>query len=284
MGAGPSDPSRVLNDGLGDWRFRAIHKIQRDDRVQVMSAFGQLQAPSGNTFDFTDFMSVALYLNVAMTADAKANELRDLIAPEQFVAPAGPYTTIRDDKLGTLFDFIEQSTLAAVFSFLALEAYSNFVIHFELGDGEHVFQCPRQPKMQHTADEIERCGETMEKLKTIIPQLLKVDPPTKETFWLKLWDMKRVRDALVHLKYKDQMGAATTASSADSAPRTDPDYVFYRLVSGEFKEFPRTAVEALDYFTKRTGTPRWLLYPLSVYGMPATAPKGRTTITIRPVN
>src|SRR5215203_4013911 len=123
----------------------------------------------------------------------------------------------------------------------------------------------------------------MEKLKTIVPQLLKVDPPTKETFWLKLWDMKRVRDALVHLKYKDQMGAATTASSVESATRTDPDFVFYKLVSGEFKEFPRTAVEALDYFTKRNGTPRWLLHPLSFYGIPATAPKGRTTITIRTV-
>jgi hypothetical protein len=284
MGNGSSDSSTALNDGLGDWRFRAIHKIQRDGRLQVMSAFGQLQAPSGEAFDFTDFMPAALYLNVAMTADAKANELRDLIAPEQFVAPAGPYTTIRDERLGTLFDFIEQSTLAAVFSFLALEAYSNFVIHFELRDGEHVFQCPRQSKKQLPADEIERCGETMEKLKTIVPQLLKVDPPTKEAFWQKLWDMKRVRDALVHLKYKDQMGAATTASSAYSEPRTDPDFVFYKLVSGEFKEFARTAVEALDYFTKRNGTPRWLLYPLSAYGIPSTAPKGRTTITIQPID
>ena len=284
MGDEPNDPSTVLNDGLGDWRFREIHKIQRGDRIQVLTAFGQLQAPSGETFDFTDFMPTALYLNVAITADAKANELRDLIAPDQFVAPAGPYRTIRHEKLGLLFDFIEQSTLAAVFSFLALEAYSNFVIHFELRDGEHVFQCPRQPKKQLLADEIERCGETMEKLKTIVPRLLKVDPPTRETFWLKLWDMKRVRDALVHLKYKDQMGAATTASSGYSAPRTDPDFVFYKLVSGEFKEFPRTAVEVLDYFTKHTGTPRWLLYPLSVYGIPATAPKCHTTITIQPID
>src|SRR5215212_6040366 len=284
MGDGPSDPSAVINDGLGDWRFRTVHKIERGDRLQVMASLGQLQAPSGETFDFADFMSVALYLNVAMTADAKANDLRDLIAPEQFVAPAGPYRTIRHEKLGMLFDFIEQSTLAAVFSFLALEAYSNFVIHFELRDGEHVFQCPRQPKKQLPADEIERCGETMEKLKTIVPQLLKVDPPMKEIFWQRLWDMKRVRDALVHLKYKDQMGAATTASSADSALRIDPDFVFYTLVSGEFKEFPRTAVEVLDHFTKRNGTSHWLLYPLSVYGIPATAPKGHTTITIQPIS
>jgi hypothetical protein len=226
-------------------------------------------------------MSVALYLNVAMTADAKANELRDLIEPEQFLARAGPYTTIRDQKLGQLFDFIEQSTLAAVFSFLALEAYSNFVIHFELDDGEHVFQCPRQPKKLLPADEIERCGETMEKLKTIVPQLLKVDPPTKERFWQPLWDMKRVRDALVHLKFRDQMGAAATASSVNGTTRSDPDFVFFKLVSGDLKEFPRTAVEALDYFTRRRGTPRWLLFPLSVYGIPATAPIGQKTITIR---
>jgi hypothetical protein len=278
------DPSTVLDDGLGDWRFRAIDKIQRGGHVQVMSAVGQLQAPNGETFDFADFMAVALYLNVAITADARANELRDLITPEEFVTPGGLDTTMRHEELGTLFNFIEQSSLAAVFSFLALEAYSNFVIHFELRDGEYLFSCPRQYKRQLPADEIERCGETLEKLKTIVPQLLKIKPPTKEAFWLKLCDMKRVRDALVHLKFKDQMGAATTASSTFSAPRTDPDFVFYKLVSGEHKDFPRTAVEALDYFTKGTGTPRWLRYPLSVYGMPETASKGRTTITIQSVN
>src|SRR5689334_3299021 len=74
----PSDPSTVLGDGLGDWRFRFIEKIQTGDRVRVASVLGQLQAPSGETFDFADFMAVALYLNVAMTADAKANELRGL--------------------------------------------------------------------------------------------------------------------------------------------------------------------------------------------------------------
>ena len=224
MGDEPSDPSTVLNRWTG--RLALPRDPQDSEGWSRTSHDRPRPTPSterGN-IRLCRLHAVALYLNVAMTADAKANELRGLIAPEQFVAPAGPYTTIRHEKLGTLFDFIEQSTLAAVFSFLALEAYSNFVIHFELRDGEHVFQCPRQPKKQLPADEIERCGETMEKLKTIVPQLLKVDPPTKETFWQKLWDMKRVRDALVHLKYRDQMGAATTASSADSAHSYRPRF------------------------------------------------------------
>jgi hypothetical protein len=277
-------PKVELNDGLGDWRFRTIAKVSTSKGLRILSHFGELQAPTGERFSFTDFMATALYLNVAMTADANANELREMLKPEEFLAPAGPYTTITDKNLGTLFDFIEQSVIAATFSFQALEAYSNFVVHFELGDtGTHVFKTKVRPKALMGAEEIQQYGATMDKLKTVVPQLLKVKPPTKEPFWAKLCDMKDARDALTHLKYRDQMGAADLAAAPrDSQTRADPEFVFYKLVSGEISEFPRTAVETLNYFTKPIGTPRWLLYPLSVYGIPETAPKGTISITLGP--
>ena len=234
MSEPPNKTESELDDGLGDWRFRTIEKVSTSKGLRVLSLFGELQAPTGERFSFTDFMATALYLNVAMTANTHANALRKMLKPQEFLAPAGPYTTITDEHLGTLFDFIEQSVIAATFSFQALEAYCNFVIHFELGDtGTHIFKTKGKPKALMGAEEIQQYGATMDKLKTIVPQLLKVKPPTKELFWPKLCDMKDARDALTHLKYRDQMGAADLAAAArDSRTRADPDFVFYKLVSG----------------------------------------------------
>lgn len=275
--------NRKLEDGLGDWRFREIHKVPYKGNWGVLTAFGELQAPNGDTFAFTDFMAAALYLNVAIAADEEANELRPHIHVEEFESRSGPYKTITHENLGTFFDFIEQSTIAVIFSFQALEAYCNFVIQFKLGDtGKQMFRCPRGPKVLMDAEEIQQCGPTLEKLKKVVPQLLKVPPPTKEPFWMTLCALKDVRDALTHLKYKDQVGAATAAAS--NLTRTDPEFVFYRPVAGEIQESPRTAVEVLDYFTRRNGTPRWLRYPLSVYGIVPPPPKGTTTITVKQTN
>ncbi len=267
-----------LGDGMGDWRFRFVQNVMRNGRLARMSVFGELQAPNGDTFTFTDCMFTALYLNLAMTAEAKANALRPLIAPEQFDTPSGPNTSLRDENLGLLFDYIEQSAFAAIMSFLALEAYANFVISFELRDRCHVLKSPRQPKQAFSAEEIERCGETLEKLKTIVPQLLKVDPPIKQSFWPKLWEMKRVRDALVHLKFRDQMGAASSAATSRGGIRTDPDHCSSNLFGATTTHFHEQRWKRS--ITQPQGTPRWLLYPLSVYGMPATEPKGTSTVTI----
>jgi hypothetical protein len=272
----------VLDDGLFDWRIRLIQRRQLPTGLGVIDAPGELQAPTGEIFSFADFMATALYLNVAITADAQANKLREEFKLEEIVARTGPSTTIKHENLGPLFDFIEQSAIAVIFSFQALEAYSNYVIQFVLREREHMFRRPGQSRRMMPADEIERYGETMEKLKTVVRQLLKVSPPTKETFWQELCEIKKVRDALTHLKYKDQSGAATAAAAAFNATRADPDFVFYKLVSGEITDSSRTAVEILDFFTRKTGTPRWLLYPLSVYGITPTPPTGTTRITLGP--
>ena len=88
--------------------------------------------------------------------------------------------------------------------------------------------------------------------------------PKGKRVWQDFDNLKKVRDAVTHLKYHDQRGAAKAILGGDSGS------VFYRMVNGDYDEIPRTAVTVLDYFTKPTGTPRWLRYPLSVYGIPAT--------------
>jgi hypothetical protein len=47
-------PKVELNDGLGDWRFRTIAKVSTSKGLRVLSHFGELQAPTGERFSFTD--------------------------------------------------------------------------------------------------------------------------------------------------------------------------------------------------------------------------------------
>lgn len=81
---------------------------------------------------------------------------------------------------------------------------------------------------------------------------------------------------MTHLKYHDQRGAAMAYYGGDSSS------VFFRMVNGDYLEIPRTAVTVLDFFTKHTGTPRWLRYPLGVYGITSTEAPGSTRIRIGP--
>ena len=76
MSEPPLKDDNDLHDGLGDWRFRSIAKIPYKGGWGLLTAYGELQAPTGETFEFTDFMATALYLNVAITADAQVSKLR----------------------------------------------------------------------------------------------------------------------------------------------------------------------------------------------------------------
>ena len=276
------DPASVLEDGLGDWRFRWVQKIERNGRPALASAPGELQAPDGEAFSFTDFMPAALFLNIAMSADERANRLRVQLRPEEFMTKSGRIIELTHDRCSLLFDFIEQSGVAAVNSCQALEAYCNFTIRMRLGDGEHIFRLPKKPKELVKAEDIERYGDLMEKMKTVVPHLLKIQPPTGEPFWSRLWEMKSLRDALVHPKFRDQMAAAERLSQRPGAIREDPDSAYYKIVSGRNRDFSMTATQALDYFTKEEGTPRWLLYPLDVAGIKPTAAMRTYTIVLSP--
>ena len=99
--------------------------------------------------------------------------------------------------------------------------------------------------------------------------------PSSATFRIAC-KLKNVRDDVTHLKYHDQRRVAMAYYAGDASS------VFFRMANGDYLGIPRTAVDVLDFFTKKTGTPRWLHYPLSVYGIAPTEVMGTTTITVDP--
>jgi hypothetical protein len=274
-----------LSDGLGDWRYRAREFIlptnPNDTRLRVASARGAFLSSTGEAFTFNDFYAPAIYLSAAIAADKTTRELRAQIKPEERLTRTGPEMILTNDQSGILFDLLEQSAISAVFSFQALEAFCNDRISDKLeGTEGYMFALKGKPSTLMSAEDIERNVSTVDKLKKIVPDLLGIDSAKDDPLWSKFWTLKQTRDALTHLKTRDQRAAALAAAADFGRVYIDPDFVFYKLVSGKIVELPRTAVELFDYFTRNTGTPRWLRYPFSVYGITPTPPKGTTRITI----
>jgi hypothetical protein len=207
-----------FDDGLGDWRYRARHFIRptspTDTRLRVASAIGAFVSAAGDTFEFPDFYAPAIYLSAAITADKAAKELR-----EQIVTAAGARNHLSNAQSGLLFDFLEQSTVSAVFSFQALEAFCNDKIGEKLEKiGSHMVSLKGKPPEPMSAEEIERSVPTVDKLKKIVPELLEVDSPKDDPVWARFCTLKKTRDALTHLKTRDQR-AATMVAAAHSARR-----------------------------------------------------------------
>jgi hypothetical protein len=281
-----------LGDGLGDWRIHAITRLEKDlpDRGpgrrakpagSVVAVVREMQPRTGERFSYVDFSSTALALNIAIAADRRAAELRTHVTPEKFEIVTGSYHTIPDDKLSGFYDFIEQSMIAILFSYQALEAFSNLTIQEELGDtGTYTVTrtiAKVKQKIAWTAPDVERKCSTEEKITEIVPKLLGKSFTKGNTVGQSFTKLKKIRDDVTHLKYRDQRGAAMANYGGDSSS------VFFRMVNGDYLEIPRTAVTVLDYFTKPTGTPRWLRFPLSLYDIVPTEATGTTRIKTRPV-
>lgn len=274
---------RDLEDGLGDWRFHAVTRLAIDlpdrgpgKRAKRAGAFvgvtRSMRAQNGDEFSFTDFSSIALALSVAIASDRRAQELRPNVEPVEVQTETGIYRTIKHENIGAFFDFIEQCMVAATFSFQALEAFCNFTIQDKLGDtGEYTFTqeiCRQMPGTRLNAGDLDKkkCS-TEDKLSVIVPDLINVATPKGKTPWLGYKRLQGIRNSILHMKHEDQRGAAMWPNYIDDAS------VFAQLVDGEISDLPWIAVALLDYFTKPNGTPRWLLYPLSFYGIASTKQK-----------
>lgn len=278
-----------LGDGLGDWRIHAITRLAKDlpDRGpgrrakragSPVAVIREMHPRKGELLSFIDFSAAALALNIAIAADQRAAALRTHVTPEAFETETGIYRTIPDDKLSGFYDFIEQSMIAILFSYQALEAFSNLMIQDKLGETGTYTVTRTIGKVKHKlawqAPVLERKCSTEEKVTEIVPTMLGMKFPRGNKVGQDFDKLKKVRDDVTHLKYHDQRGAAKAGLGGDSAS------VFFRMVSGDYDEIPRTAVTVLDYFTKPTGTPRWLRYPLSAYGISATEMTSTTRVTI----
>ncbi len=271
----PSEDQATTSDGQSassvdpDWRIRVVTHLAKN----VPAAFpggpshkaGALVVQStagkdakGRNVSFTTPSVVALALSLAIKAAERARELQAQIKQSDVMTPFGPGTSVTHDSTPLLFDYLEQCMATLAFSFQALEAFSNETITLKLSG---TYPLERKKVIYHvSADELERQASTEEKLGTVLPKLLGIATPKGSRLWNDFVDLKRTRDATIHIKSHDSNPRVTQPSDLEEAT------LFHRFLHADVSGWVKAAVALLDYFAA-VDPQRWLAPVKKALGM-----------------
>jgi len=252
-----------------DWRVRVVSRLGNDlpgtaegapphkaGALIVQSTPGR--DAKGRNVGFITPSAIALALDLAIKGAGRARELQAQLDQSEVVTPFGPGTSITHESTPFLYDYLQQCMTVLAFSFQALEAFCNETISAKVSG---TFPLERRKVITHvTADELERQATTEEKLGTILPKLLGVATPKGSRVWNDFVDLKRTRDATIHIKSHDSNPKVTQPSDLDDAT------LFHRFLHADVAQWARAAVAMLDYFAA-ADPPRWLMPAKKALGM-----------------
>lgn len=239
----------VDKDGdAGDWRMSMVARVaevsghyRANDIVRHVVS---VEEQPGLLLSFAVPSSVALALDIAEQAAQRASSLKLQISYKQVNVGGGAAFGVATDGLPTLYDFLEQSMIAAVFAYQAVESFANGVIGREL---KGPMKVPRGRKLRElTPDKLARQLSTKEKLMWVLPKFKHVDSPEGSVKWKRFERLESARDSIVHLKVYDQFGK-------------DRESLFFKMLDIRTTEFPSAAVMLIHHYFKADGEPRWLL-------------------------
>lgn len=174
-----------------DGRYYAIDKVGTG-----LGSIATTERLGNNVVSFGLPSGPALFLHLAHRAYSTIKDIEPLSLFDAH--PQG----IWPDNQKALFDYLEQSIAHVVFSFTALEAFTNEVIP----DGfTYSFTVQRTgEKRTYAKDEIERRINLDEKLGIVLPQVFSLKTPKGGTLWEKYKTIKKTRDRIIHLKSVDK--------------------------------------------------------------------------------
>lgn len=200
----------------------------------------------GQPLAFASPSPEAMSLNLAIEAAKRSRDLRRTVIVDP-LSRGSDSTSVRDEDLTALYDYLEACCVTVTFAFQALEAFANREIdtavtgtHELLRDGE---------RFALTSGELQRRLSTDEKLETLLPELLNTRSPNGRAPWFGYRALKRERDAIVHLK------------ADDAYPRGRPDRqsIFHRFFSDGVAHHPAHAIRMIEWFYADRPSPSWLV-------------------------
>lgn len=263
-----------------DWRTRTVTYLAED----VPAAYpggpahraGALvvQATSGRdakgrNVGFTTPSAVALALSLAMKAAKSARELQQQIQYSENVSPFGVGTSVTQKTTPALFDYFEQCMTVLAFGFQALEAYCNETISAKVAATYELTR--KKDVLKLTADKLERVASTEEKLGTILPSLLGIPSPKGSRIWNEFLELKRARDATIHIKSRDSNPKIRQPSDLDDAT------LFHQFLNANISAWVRAAVAMIDYFASQNVSPPWLEHVKDTLGVRTKQPTTNQT-------
>ncbi len=261
--------------GSADWRLRTTSRLAQDVPAAypggpshkagaLVVQFTAGRDAKGRNVGFSTPSAVALALSIAMKAAHEGRRLHKEIEHSESVSPFGSGTSVTEASIAALFDYFEQCMTVLAFSFQALEAYCNDTIStkvmatYELTRGKEVLKL--------TADELERVASTKEKLGAILPYLLGVPTPKGSQIWNEFIELKRARDATIHIKSRDSNPRVRQPSDLDDAT------LFHQFLGANVLQWVRTAVVMIDHFASEGDSPLWLEHAKKTLSVRAKKP------------
>jgi len=239
---------------LPDWRLEFAAEVASVESEQsqgpakgdVVILMARVRTKEDGTIIVPFVSSYRLSLHAALKSAETATDLRKLLT---FSGRRGvDKERTLTSPVSDLFDFFEASMGAVIFSFQALESYANQVIAEGFGEhGKFTIDRRRGPVTLGTQD-LQRDLSTEEKYAVVLPHLFSVELARSGKIWSGFKRLKKVRDAVIHLK------------SHDGHPRggvLDEQSLYYHLLNQAPKSFPRTALDLISHFLGDS-PPTWI--------------------------
>lgn len=249
----------MLEDDLGDWRIRLISTLAEDFKASDEKTFEEgstvalesvTKGENGDLFAFIAPSGPALALNVSINSSKRSKELKDEIEYDSVKKSLGG-ETLRSIKRvkgqEKLYQYLEESMIAVVFALQALEVFCNLVI---AEDAETPYEVKREEETKEfSQEELQRYCSIEEKLATILPDIWGVKTPKGRAMWADFKDLVRVRNSVIHTKSHETY----------TKTEIEEESLFYELLHHEVVDFPKHAIDMIEYFHVNRGVdrPRW---------------------------
>lgn len=231
---------------LPDWRiyFAAqVAKIEGHDPMgakpgDLIVTITETKTSEDGLVAFPVVSPYRLALSIAIRASSDAKRLRKEVRFNQ--PPRGMKAKTIDFMTVTpLYDYFEQCMIAATFSYQALETYANHIIEQTLSNGRTMTLQRRKGPESYNAEALQREVSTEDKIATVLPDLLSLPLNKSSKLWQEFTILRRVRDAIIHLKSKDHYVGGSV----------DRETVFYRLLNNHPPRYPRATLHLMRHFS-----------------------------------
>ena len=168
------------------------------NRLQQIEKFKK----QGKSYEFFSPNNISLFVSVAKRELKNAKNIFNQIHSEKI--SKNSYVTFNEKEIKTLYDYFESIQVSIIFSYIAVEAFSNAAI-----PNSFVLKKTNNKGVREIWDKssIERWYSTSEKLISILPNTLKTDSPKDTAFWDDFKKLEKLRNQLVHLKTTDKVYA-----------------------------------------------------------------------------
>ncbi|MPR34435.1 hypothetical protein [Salmonirosea aquatica] len=219
--------------------------VIEDPRVLVANAYTKNSAIAytkekvgDDTLNFILPSSPAIFLNLALQAREQVVE----VCKDELFMKVSDYKWQKNSRV--LIDFFEIMMTQIIFSYSAIEAFANtsipedFIYHPKKKDNRFT--------ESYKKEQTERYISLNEKLKDVLPNIFKVDSPTKLKEWNGYDTLQKLRDRIIHLK------------SSDTTPSTEVTKTIWGdLIRHQRTDFPSQAHALIGHFIEKEKEHRW---------------------------